>query len=213
MDLMHPVSLHVELHATVLNSWRDGDGYGNTDEDCWTMMLHVPSWPSESKLKARIRSNEPLDSNALYSIKGRMYIDPGKDWTDTYVRIDLAQKFHGPGIIRSDTQPTFDVVAHIRAVHHAYLSIEWYTWDGYQNARYRQSARANLTKRIPRSHTFVNLLARITGTMSGPDHKKQWQCNCIEPEISAPSSPTSPSEYLDTIVHGLTTVHAMAQVQ
>jgi hypothetical protein len=206
---MHPVPLLIELHATVLHCWGDTDGYGNTDSDFWTMTLHVPSWPSKSELRARIRSNDPLDSNALYSIKGRLYIDPGKEWTETYVRIDSAQKFQGPGMIRSDMQPTFEVVAHIRAVHDTYLSIEWFTWDGYQNARYGQTARAYLTKRIPRSHTFVNLLARITGTMNGLDHKKQWQCTCIEPEVSAPSSP---SDYLDTVVHGLTTVHAMTQM-
>ena len=206
---MHPESLFIELHATVLNCWRDSDGYGNTDLDFWTMNLHVQSWPSNPELRARIRTNNSLDANALYAIKGRMYIDPSQNWTDTYVRIDSAQKFQGPGMIRSDMHPTFEVVAHIKAIHDTYVSIEWFTWDGYQNARYGQSARAYLTKRIPRSHTFVNLLARITGTLDGPDHKRQWQCTCIEPEVSAPSST---SDYLDNIVHDLTTVHAMTQM-
>lgn len=206
---LQPVPLLIELHATVLDSWRDSDGYGNTDSDYWTMSLRVQSWSSKSELRARIRSNDPLDSNALYSIKGRMYINPGKEWTDTYVRIDSAQKFQGPGTIRSDKQPTFEVVAHIRSVHDTYISIAWFAWDGYQNDGYNQSARANLTRRIPRSHTFVNLLARIGGTMNGPDHKKQWQCTCIEPEVSAPPPP---SEYLDTVTHGLNTMHAMTQM-
>lgn len=206
---LRPVPLLIELHATVLKSWRDYDAYGNTDTDYWTMNLQVQSWSSKSECKARIRSNEPLDSNGLYSIKGRMYIDPGKEWTDTYVRIDSAQKFQGPGMIRSDMQPTFEVVAHIRSVHDTYISIAWFSWDGYQNAGYDQIARANLKKRIPRSHTFVNLLASIRGTMSGPDHKKQWQCTCIEPEVSAPAMP---SEYLDAIIHGLNTIHAITQV-
>ena len=138
-----------------------------------------------------------------------MYLNPGKEWVDTYVRIDYAQKFHGPGMIRSDMQPTFEVVARIRSVHDKHISIAWFTWDGYQNARYNQSARAYLTRRIPRSHTFVDLLARIKGTMNGPDHKKQWQCSVIEPEVSAPPSP---SEYLDTITHGLNTMYAVTQV-
>jgi hypothetical protein len=206
---MHPVPLLIELHATVLDSWRDSDSYGNADSEYWTMSLRVQSWPSKSELKARIRSSDPLDSNALYSIKGRMYINPGKEWTNTYVRIDSAQKFQGPGMIRSDMQPTFEIVAHIKAIHDTHLSIGWFTWDGYQNAGYDQTARANLSRRIPRSHTFINLLARITGTMNGPDHKKQWQCTCIEPEVSAPPSP---SEYLDTVTHGLTTMHAVTQM-
>lgn len=209
LDLMHPVPLHIELHATVLNSWRDSDGYGNTDSDFWTMTLHVPSWAPKSELRALIRSHDPLDSNGLYSIKGRMYLNPGKEWTDTYVRIDSAQKFQGPGMIRSDMLPTFEVFAQIRAVHDTHFMITWFTWDGYQNSGYDQDARANLKRRIPRSHTFVNLYARISGTISGPDHKKQWQCTCIEPGVSAPSLP---SDYLDTVVHGLTTVHPMAQM-
>ena len=208
-DLMHPVPLLIELHATVLNSWYDSDGYGNTDTDFWTMTLHVPSWGPKSELRARIRSHEPLDSNGLYSIKGRMYIDPGKEWTDTYVRIDSAQKFQGPGNIRSDMLPTFEVFAQIRAVHDTYFSIRWVTWDGYQNARYDQRARANIARRIPRSHTFIDLHARITGTMNGPDHKGQWQCSCIEPGASIQPPP---SDYLDTIVHGLSTVHAMTHM-
>lgn len=208
-DPLHPVPLLVELHATVLLSWRDSDGYGNTDSDYWTMTLRVQSWPSKSECRARIRSNEPLDSNGLYSIKGRMYLDPGKEWTDTYVRIDSAQKFQGPGMIRSDMQPTFEVVAHIRSVHDTYISISWFAWDGYQNAGYNQLARANLTKRIPRSHTFVNLLASIRGTMGGPDQMKEWQCTCIEPVVLAPSLP---SEYLDALTHGLNTINALSQV-
>lgn len=206
---LHSVPLLIELHATVLDSWRDSDGYGNPDSDIWTMSLKVQSWPSKSELKARIRSNDPLDSNGLYLIKGRMYINPGKEWTNTYVRIDSAQKFQGPGTIRSDMQPTFEVVANIRAVHDTYLSITWFAWDGYQNSGYDQTARANLTRRIPRSHTFVNLLARITGVMNGPDHKKQWSCTCIEPQVEAPPSPT---EYLDTVTHGLSTYHSMTQI-
>jgi hypothetical protein len=205
-DLINPMYLLIELHATVLNSWRDYDNYGNTDSDFWTMILHVPSWAPKTELRARIRSQDPLDSNGLYSIKGRMYIDPGKEWADTYVRIDSAQKFQGPGNIRSDMLPTYEVFAQIRAVHDTHLIMTWFTWDGYQNAGYDQGARANLTKRIPRSHTFVDVHARITGTMNGPDHKKQWQCASIEPYASNPPQSLA---YLDAIVHGLAPIQVM----
>jgi len=201
-----PVPLLVELHAAVLSTWRDDDGYGNTDSDYWTMSLKVQSWPSKSEVLARIRSHDALDSNGLYLIKGRMYINPGKEWTDTYVRIDSAQKFQGPGTIRSDMQPTFEVIANIRAVQDKHLTLSWFAWDGYQNAGYNQVARANLTKRIPRSRTYVNLMARITGVMNGPDHKKDWSCTCIEPEVDAPPSPT---EYLDSLTHGLSAIHTL----
>jgi hypothetical protein len=196
-----PASLLIELHATVLRSWHSSDSYGNLEADYWTMELRVQSWSSKSNaLMARFRCNDALDPNALYLIKGRMYVSPGEKWPETYVRIDSAKKFHGPGTIRSDVRPTFEVVAEIRTIHSTYMTLDWFTWDGYLNTGYEQRARATLTRRIPRSHTFINLLARIQGVMNGPDPSKHWQCTYIEPEVE---NQTQPTQFLDAINHSV----------
>ena len=145
--------LHITLEAFVINSWRDNDGYGNEDSDAWTMKLRIPFWVRQSnwrtdELLARTFDSEPLGNDKLYTITGALYIDPGKEWTQTYVEIGTATPSTRNETEIKETKPKFKIVADVVQVGEKHLFMEWSTFDGYQSAMYTQFAKLNFQDQI-----------------------------------------------------------------
>jgi hypothetical protein len=104
-------SLKDEIQAVVANGNRYHDGYGNIDDEYWTMNLHGPRRPYSVKtLRARIKGEHPVKSDVLFLLKGDLFTDPGKEWVDSYLLIDSMARFPAPGLIGSNAKPTFSVL-------------------------------------------------------------------------------------------------------
>jgi len=122
-----------------------------------------------------------LKKDALYQIQGRWFV-PRTEGGESYLHIDQAIRFQGPGIIKSFRVPRFRVVG--RVVKHsdsrAKMTIEWTTKDPYRrNMVYEQSATLSLDQKMVYMDPFVESRCWIDGAMEGLDHKRDWVCTGV----------------------------------
>lgn len=101
---------------------------------------------------------------------------------DSYLHIDQAIRFQGPGIIKSFRVPRFRVVGQV-VKHHdskAKMTVEWSTKDPYRRDMvYEQSATLSLDRAMVYMDPFVGSKCWIDGTMEGLDHKRDWVCTGV----------------------------------
>jgi hypothetical protein len=74
------------------------------------MNLHVQDGHPLPKRSALASREHPVKSDVLFLLKGDLFIDPGKEWVDSYLLIDSMAHFPGPGLIGSNVKPTFSVL-------------------------------------------------------------------------------------------------------
>jgi hypothetical protein len=200
----NPIShLTLTLDATVLRSWHDSSPYGLSDPKYpyYGLELLVSSFPSpQNRLFARY-SGGRLKREGTYQLKGRFYISDLLDATGnscSYLHIDEAVRFQGPGTIRSFRVPRFVLVGEVVDVgfgrEDGYgggkgkVEVRWTTSDPYRRDMvYEQSCSLNLEEsgkakrgREERGNV-VGELCYLEGRMDGLDHRRlDWACTSIK---------------------------------
>jgi hypothetical protein len=118
-----------------------------------------------------------LDDGAFYDLEGQFYLNPGKEWTSTYLLVETAIKSSG-GSETPMRKPTFEILATIWEVHDTHLVIFWRPWDDYENASYGQTARPKLEKPLAQPGEVLNQKVYISGNMESAN-PKEWICHVV----------------------------------
>lgn len=175
-------NVSVVIDASVFKIWRDGTEYGVSDPKYpyWAMDLHVASWPAfSSTLLARYTGGK-LVKGALYQLRGRFFVGTGRFGSESYLHIDEAIRFQGPGTIRSIQKPSFFMVGVVTSAQDADLAISWLAKDPYRrNTRYEQSAIITTEQPPPEKEVFINQMCALEGRMESADHNRDWVCTGI----------------------------------
>ncbi|KAH7397877.1 hypothetical protein BKA64DRAFT_51647 [Cadophora sp. MPI-SDFR-AT-0126] len=190
-----PISnVSVSLDAIVLHSWRDNSNFGTLDPSWpyFAMELQICCWNSKSAATAvsNPTSNHilarytgaKLKKDALYQLQGRFFIDTSKEGGKSYLHIDEAIRFQGPGTIRSFRTPSFLLVGEVVRVLERGdgLVVRWVTRDPYRRDMvYEQSAVVGLEKELGEAEAgeLVGALCCVEGRMEGLDHRRNdWVC-------------------------------------
>ncbi|PMD18741.1 hypothetical protein NA56DRAFT_647631 [Hyaloscypha hepaticicola] len=203
-----PIShLTLTLDATILRSWHDTSPYGLADPKYpyYSVELLISSLPSpHNRLLARY-SGSRLKRDALYQLKGRFYISDAVDAngnSSSYLHIDEAVRFQGPGTIKSGRAPRFLLVAEVmqlrmgRGREDGYgrekgeVQVRWMTRDAYRgNMVYEQGctlsleegSKARRERERDERGDVVGELCCLEGRMDGLDHRRlDWACTGIK---------------------------------
>ncbi|PVH84192.1 hypothetical protein DL98DRAFT_512593 [Cadophora sp. DSE1049] len=188
-ELDQPISnVSVSLDAIILHSWRDNSNFGMLDPDYpyFAMELQICCWNSKSAstsnhILARY-TGAKLKKDALYQLQGRFFIDTSKEGGKSYLHIDEAIRFQGPGMIRSFRTPSFLLVGEVVRVLERGdgLVVRWVTRDPYRRDMvYEQSAVVGLEKELGEGEAaeLVGELCCVEGRMEGLDHRRNdWVC-------------------------------------
>jgi hypothetical protein len=200
----HPIShLSLTLDATILRSWHDTSPYGLSDPKYpyYAFELLISSFPSSQNRVLARYSGGRLKREATYQLKGRFYISDLLDATGnscSYLHIDEAVRFQGPGTIRSFRVPRFVLVGEVVEMElkreNTYRSnggkveVRWMTRDPYRRDMvYEQRCTLNLEESVnskrereERGHV-VGELCYLEGRMDGLDHARlYWSCTGIK---------------------------------
>jgi len=190
-----PISnVSVSLDAIILHSWRDNSNFGMLDPDhpyfamelqicCWNTKSATLSNPTSNHILARYTGTK-LKKDALYQLQGRFFIDTSKEGDKSYLHIDEAIRFQGPGMIRSFRTPQFLLVGEVVRVLERGdgLVVRWVTRDPYRRDMvYEQSAVVGLGKDCVvgegEAGELVGELCCLEGRMEGLDHRRNdWVC-------------------------------------
>jgi hypothetical protein len=199
----HPIShLTLTLDATILRSWHDTSPYGLSDPKYpyYALEILISSFPSpHNRILARY-SGSRLKRDALYQLKGRFYISDLLDASgnsNSYLHIDDAVRFQGPGTIKSFRKPRFVLVAEVLELRLAgerredgyveerdRVEVRWMTKDAYrQDMVYEQSCSLRLeeSSKVKRereeNEDVVGELCYLEGRMDGLDPRRMdWAC-------------------------------------
>ncbi len=179
-------NVSVGLDAIILHSWRDNSNFGTLDPDYpyYAMELQVCCWKSASAnnhILARYTGGK-LKKDALYQLKGRFFIDTTKEGGKSYLHIDEAIRFQGPGTLRSYRKPQFLMVGEVVQVLDTALVMRWVTRDPYRRDMvYEQSCMVGLDKPLSEKETlrFTGELCCVEGKMEGLDHRNDWVCQGV----------------------------------
>ncbi|KAH9214171.1 hypothetical protein DL95DRAFT_409692 [Leptodontidium sp. 2 PMI_412] len=184
-----PISnISVGLDAIVLHSWRDNSNFGMMDPDYpyFGMELQVCCWKSASSsnhILARYTGGK-LKKDALYQLTGRFFVDTSKEGGKSYLHIDEAVRFQGPGTIRSFRKPQFLLVGEVAQVLDRGLVMRWITRDPYRRDMvYEQSAVVGLEKQLSEKEVlrYEGELCCVEGRMDGLDHNRNdWICTGVK---------------------------------
>lgn len=200
----YPIAhLTLTLDATILRSWHDTSPYGLSDPKYpyYAVELLISSFPSpDNRVLARY-SGGRLKREALYQLKGRFYISEQLDAygnSNSYLHIDEAVRFQGPGTIRSFRAPRFVLVAEVLELglgrEDRYrgdkIEVRWMTRDSYRRDMvYEQSCTLSLEEsgkaRREREENgdgdVVGELCYLEGRMDGLNHRRlDWACTGIK---------------------------------
>jgi hypothetical protein len=189
----HPIShLTLTLDATILRSWHDTSPYGLSDPKYpyYALELLISSFPSpHNRILARY-SGSRLKRDALYQLKGRFYISNLLDSngnSNSYLHIDEAVRFQGPGTIKSFRAPRYVLVAEVMELRlgredgypGGKVEVRWMTRDSYRRDMvYEQSCTLSLEEggkaRREREGNgdVVGELCYLEGRMDGLDHRR-----------------------------------------
>lgn len=179
-------NVSISLDAVVLHSWRDNSNFGTSDPDYpyFGMELQVCCWKTTSAknhILARYTGGK-LKKDALYQLKGRFFIDTSKEGGKSYLHIDEAIRFQGPGTLRSYRKPQFLVVGEVVQVLERALVMRWVTRDPYRREMlYEQSAVVALEKGMGDAEMrgYEGELCAVEGRMEGLDHTSEWVCKGV----------------------------------
>ena len=197
-----PIShLTLTLDATVLRSWHDTSPYGLSDPNYpyYAFELLISSFPSTQNLILARYSGGRLKRDALYQLKGRFYMSDLLDsngLSNSYLHIDEAVRFQGPGTIKSFRPPRFVMVAEVMELgmgrQQGYavdrVEVRWMTSDPYRRDMvYEQSCTLSLEEsgkaRRERegNGNVVGELCYLEGRMNSFDHRRSdWACTGIK---------------------------------
>jgi len=157
--------LTLATNITVLNAFRDGDGYGNVDPDYWTLNVRVPTWPDSQSCRARYRSSAkecPLEEGKNYKVQGVFYFNPGQQWTTAYIYVDQYEVVDQLG----DMAPKFQMVALVEEVlADGKVLTRRGVFDEYEGASYRQAATVSPPSGV---QSNVGKVYVFTGHLRGP---------------------------------------------
>ncbi|KAN0119936.1 hypothetical protein V8E51_002144 [Hyaloscypha variabilis] len=198
----HPIShLTLTLDATILRSWHDTSPYGLSDpkHPYYAVELLISSFPSPHNRVLARYSGSRLKRDALYQLKGRFYMSDLLDSngnSNSYLHIDEAVRFQGPGTIKSFRPPRFVLVAEVlevgRGREEGYagdrVEVRWMTRDPYRRDMvYEQSCTLSLEEsgkaRREREGNgdVVGELCYLEGRMNGLDYRQlDWACTGIK---------------------------------
>ncbi|KAK0107604.1 hypothetical protein ONS96_003410 [Cadophora gregata f. sp. sojae] len=188
-----PISnVSVSLDAIILHSWRDNSNFGTLDPShpYFAMELQICCWNSKSASASVSTNNHilarytgaKLKKDALYQLQGRFFIDTSQEGGKSYLHIDEAIRFQGPGTIRSFRTPSFLLVGEVVRVleRERALVVSWVTRDPYRRDMvYEQSAVVGLEKELDEEEAgqLVGELCCVEGRMEGLDHRRNdWVC-------------------------------------
>ncbi len=182
-----PISnISISLDATILRPWRDSSALGTADPHYpyYAMELQISGWRSPAPLSNNILARYTggkLKKDALYQLVGRFVVDTSREGGRSYLHVDEAVRFQGPGTIRSFKQPLFLLVAEVVQVLEVpgRLVLRWVTRDPYRRDMLcEQSAVVRLEKPLQEKDRvrFTNELCCLEGRMEGLDHRKDWTC-------------------------------------
>jgi hypothetical protein len=203
-----PIShLTLTLDATILRSWHDTSPFGLADPKYpyYSVELLISSLPSpHNRLLARY-SGSRLKRDALYQLKGRFYISDALDAngnSTSYLHIDEAVRFQGPGTIKSGRAPRFVLVAEVmqlrlgRGWEAGYgrekgeVQVRWMTRDSYRRdmvyeqgctLSLEESSKARRERERDERGDVVGELCYLEGRMDGLDHRRlDWACTGIK---------------------------------
>jgi hypothetical protein len=183
-DNGQPISnISVGLDATILRGWRDSSECGTSDPKFpyFGFEIQISSWPaSGNRILARY-SGGKLKREALYQLKGRFFVDMTKEGGRSYLHIDEAVRFQGPGTIRSYKKPQFLLVGEVIQAFNSHLVMSWTTRDSYRRDMvYEQSAVLTLETRLKEEEKYENRMCCIEGRMDGLDQRRDWVCSGIK---------------------------------
>ena len=182
-DKGHTVcNVSVAFDASVFKVWRDSTEFGVSDPKYpyWAMDLHVASWPTFSSTLLARYSGGKLVKGALYQLRGRFFVTTSRFGQESYLHIDEAIRFQGPGTIRSIKQPSFFMVGEVLSASDTDLVVSWVTKDTYRrNSIYEQNAIISIDSPLPQVQGFVNQLCIMEGRMESSDHNRGWVCTGI----------------------------------
>lgn len=176
-------NVSVIFDASVFKVWRDGTELGVSDpkHPYWAMDLHIAGWPAFSSTLLARYSGGKLVKGALYQLRGRFFVTTSRLGQESYLHIDEAIRFQGPGTIRSIKKPQFFMVADVTAVNEMDLAVSWVTKDPYRrNTIHEQNAIISLEEElIPNPEAFQNQKCVLEGRMESADHRQGWVCSGI----------------------------------
>jgi hypothetical protein len=201
----HPIShFSLTLDATILRSWHDSSPYGLSDPKYpyYALELLISSFPSsQNRILARY-SGGRLKREALYQLKGRFYISDLVDAvgnSNSYLHIDEAVRFQGPGTIKSFRAPRFMLVGEVMGLGlglgrgdgyraRGKVEVRWMTRDPYRRDMvYEQSCTLSLEesgkakREREEEGDAVGRLCCLEGRMDGLDHRLlDWACTGIK---------------------------------
>ena len=174
-------NVSVVFDASVFKVWRDGTELGLSAKDpYWAMDLHIAGWPAfSSTLLARF-SGGKLVKGALYQLRGRFFVTTSLLGQESYLHIDEAIRFQGPGTIRSIKKPQFFMVADVATVNETDLAVSWVTKDPYRrNTIHEQNAIISVEQPLSNPKVFQNQKCVLEGRMESADHRQGWVCSGI----------------------------------
>ncbi len=172
-------NISVGLDATILRSWRDTSEFATSDPEYpyYAMEIKISSFPSYANIVLARYTGGKLKKDALYQLTGRFFIDTSKEGGKSYLHIDQAVRFQGPGTIRSYKKPQFLVVGELVQVYDTHVVLNWVTRDPYRRDMvYEQNAVFKLQEGLLDKEQYLNRMFCIEGSMDGMDHKRDWVC-------------------------------------
>lgn len=175
-------NVSVVFEASVFKIWRDGNEHSILDSKYphWAMDLQVAGWPTfSSTLLARYCGGK-LVKGALYQLRGRFFVKTSSLGQESYLHIDEAVRFQGPGTIRSIKTPQFFMVADISSVTDTSLAAAWVTKNPYRkNAIQEQHAIISMEGVLSDPTHFQGRQCILEGRMNSVDHMRDWTCTSI----------------------------------
>lgn len=172
-------NVSVIFDASVFKVWRDSTELGVMDPKYpyWAMDLQVAGWPTFSSTLLGRYCGGKLVKGALYQLRGRFFLKTSRLGQESYLHIDEAVRFQGPGTIRSIKTPQFFMVADITSVTESSLTASWVTKNPYRkNMIQEQHAIISLENSSPDPEHFRGQQCCLEGRMDSVDHMRDWVC-------------------------------------
>lgn len=121
-----------------------------------------------ARVDQRDDDDKKMSPDSTYDIKGSFFYEfPGKDWTRTYLHVDLFSVVVGPPDAAAEaTAPQFGLVGMIEALTESHVTVAWDTFDPYEAAMF--TSHAKLQRKEPREPRLeLNQICQFWGHMHG----------------------------------------------